>query len=630
MTTLNVPAWVSPKEAERALEDARAMRSPLLMAERFSNGQWKRARHLAVVDFEFRNLLSDPNLDCLIIKMPVRHGKLLADETPIWTPDGWKTHGDLAVGSKVFAADGIISTVIGISEKQEADCEVVFSDGEVIKCHEAHEWPLYDRKEGRLKTVETAVVECSVSFGEEGKAYRWFIRGSNGPVSIREVRRVAPSPGHCIEIDHPSHLYLCGKTNKPTHNSEYLARWAPAWYLLRNPYRRVMICTNTSTLASSHSRWVRDKVHELGPMMGVPGVDPKHSSVKHWQIERAKGGCYAAGVGGSIVGFGADLLIIDDYLKDAKSSFSQKVRDDQWDWFVSTSGTRLEPGGKCVLLCTQWNSDDLIGRIEKRKDELDIRVRSITLQALREGTEVKDPLGRAEGEALWPERWPAEVMERRKRQAGHWWHSIYQGNPKGSSMANWPESYFSNIFADDVDFPEPTDCLISASFLDPSKGKNSRKGDYQAQIWIGYKNGLFFVDSDIERKPIPKMVRDFVLFNRERKTAFVGLEANAWQDLLADDYWEVCQDIEYNADKPELVNQTTNKTVRIERLGKWLNQRLLRFRKSASNELLIKQMQEFPYGQHDDGPDALEACMALLCRSVDALHGLHEVTETGA
>ncbi len=487
MTTLNVPAWVSPKEAERALEDARAMRSPLLMAERFSNGEWERARHLAVIDFEFRNLLSDPNLDCLIVKCPVRHGK-----------------------------------------------------------------------------------------------------------------------------------------------SQYLARWAPTWYILRNPYKRVMICSNTATLASSHSRWVRDKVHELAPMMGIPGVDPKYSAIRNWQLEKTKGECLAAGVGGSIVGFGADLLIIDDYLKDAKSSYSQKIRDDQWDWFVSTSGTRLEPGGKCVLLCTQWNSDDLIGRIEKRKDELDIRVRSITLQALREGTEVKDPLGRAEGEALWPERWPSEVMERRKRQAGHWWHSIYQGNPKGSSMANWPESYFSNIFADDVDFPEPTDCLISASFLDPSKGKNSRKGDYQAQIWIGYKSGLFYVDSDIERKPIPKMVRDFVLFNRERKTAFVGIEANAWQDLLADDYWEVCQDIEYNADKPILVNQTTNKTVRIERLGKWLNQRLLRFRKSASNELLIKQMQEFPYGQHDDGPDALEACMALLCRSVDALHGLHEVTETEA
>lgn len=485
MTTLNVPAWVSPKEAQRAVDDARAMRSPLLMAERFSNGEWKRARHLAVIDFEFRNLLSDPNLDCLIVKCPVRHGK-----------------------------------------------------------------------------------------------------------------------------------------------SQYLARWAPSWYMLRNPYKRVMICTNTATLASSHSRWVRDKVHELSPMMGLDGVDPKHSAVRNWQLEKTKGECLAAGVGSSIVGFGANLLIIDDYLKDAKSAYSQKVRDDQWDWFVSTSGTRLEPGGKVVLLCTQWNADDLIGRIESRKEELDIRVRSVTLQALREGTEVKDPLNRQEGEALWPERWPAEVMERRKRQAGHWWHSIYQGNPKGSSMANFPDSYFANIWADDDEFPEPKDCLISAAFLDPSKGKNARKGDYQAQIWVGFRNGLFYVDSDIDRKPVSKMVRDYVTFNRERRTAFVGLEANAWQDLLADDYWEVCNEIGYNADRPILVEQRVNKHVRIERLGKWFDKRLLRFRKSASNELLIRQAKAFPYGDHDDGPDALEAAIALLCRSVDALQGLHEVEET--
>ncbi len=476
---------IMPDEVRRAVEDARAMRSPLLMAERFSGGDWQRARHLAVIDFEFRNLLSDPNLDCLIVKCPVRHGK-----------------------------------------------------------------------------------------------------------------------------------------------SQYLARWAPAWYLLRNPYSRVMICTNTSTLASSHSRWVRDKVHELSPMMGLAGVDPKHSSVRHWQLEAKRGECLAAGVGSSIVGFGANLLIIDDYLKDAKSAYSQKIRDDQWDWFVSTSSTRLEPGGKVVLLCTQWHEDDLIGRIEKRKGELEIRVRSVTLQALREGNEVRDPLNRSEGEALWPERWPAEVMERRKRQAGHWWHSIYQGCPKGSSMSNWPEAYFTNIWAEDAEFPDPRECYLSAAFLDPSKGKNARKGDYQAMIWIGYRNGLFWVDSQIDRMPIPKMVRSYVEWNRERKTAFVGLEANAWQDLLADDYWQVCQDIGYNADVPFLVNQTVNKAVRIERLGKWFDQRLIRFRRSASNELLLDQLKQFPYGQHDDGPDALEGAIALLCRSVDALHGLHEITET--
>lgn len=475
---------ITQNEAEQRIADAQAMRSPALMAERFSHGEWQRARHLAVIDFEFRNLLESKDVDCLIVKCPVRHGK-----------------------------------------------------------------------------------------------------------------------------------------------SQYLARWAPAWYLLRNPFRRVIICTNTATLSSSHSRWVRDKVHELSPMMGLRGVDPSNSSVRQWSIEGASGGgCLAAGVGTSIVGFGADLLVIDDYLKDAKSAFSQRIRDDQWDWFVSTSSTRLEPGGKIVLLCTQWHEDDLIGRIMTRRQELDLRVRCITLQALREENGTKDPLRRSEGEALWPERWPAETMERRRKQAGHWWHSIYQGSPQGSSMSEWPASYFSNIWVDDQDWP--SDLFLSASFLDPSKGKNSRKGDYSAIVSVAYKDGLLWVESSIDRRPVPKMVSDYVQWNRERRTAFVGLEANAWQDLLAEDYWQACAEIGYNADYPELITQTISKTIRIERLGKWLQQRLIRMRKTASNELLLQQLKEFPYGKHDDGPDALESAINLLCRSFDALHGLHEVTET--
>ena len=139
------------EQAREAFENARAMRSPLLMAERFSKGEWKRARHLAVIDFEFRNLLNDPNLDILIVKCPVRHGK-----------------------------------------------------------------------------------------------------------------------------------------------SEYLAHWAPAWFLLRNPYARIILCTNTATLANNHSRWVRDKVHELSPMMGLAGVDPTNSAVKNWRLEKTHGSCLAA------------------------------------------------------------------------------------------------------------------------------------------------------------------------------------------------------------------------------------------------------------------------------------------------------------------------------------------------
>ena len=469
--------------------DAQAMRSPLLLAERFSRGEWKRARHLQFIDWEFRNLLKSRDIDLLIIKCPVRHGK-----------------------------------------------------------------------------------------------------------------------------------------------SQYLARWAPAWYLLRNPHKRVMICTATASLASSHSRWVRDKFHELASLMQMKGVDPTHASVKDWGIDiPGGGGALAAGVGTSIVGFGANLLIIDDYLKDAKSAFSPKIRDDQWDWFLSTSSTRLEPGGKLILLCTAWHSDDLIGRILKHRKELDMRVRCVTLQALRDSSYgVHDPLCRQDGEALWPERWPVEVMERRKRQAGMWWHSIYQGTPKGTGLSSWPDAYFSNIWADDDEWPSPEEGVLSASFLDPSKGKNSKVGDYSAIVSVVYARGKLWVDSSIDRRSVQVMVREWMEFNRARRIAFQGVEGNAWQDLLAEDYVEECLRHGYQIDPPECVIHTTNKNLRIEKIGKWLDGRLLRFRRTASNELLLAQMREFPFGQYDDGPDGLEAAIALLCRSVDALSDAHDIEESDA
>lgn len=485
-TVQELPDQEEERTARVAAQNKLAMRSPLLMAEKFSRGEWKRARHLSVIDWEFRNLLASDAVDLLIVKCPVRHGK-----------------------------------------------------------------------------------------------------------------------------------------------SQYLARWAPAWYLLNNPHSRVMICTNTATLASAHSRWVRDKVHELAPVVGIKGIDPTHASVRDWALDlQGGGGCLAAGVGTSIVGFGANLLIIDDYLKDAKSAYSEKTREDQWQWFLSTSSTRLEPGGKICLLCTQWHADDLIGRIMKNRSDLEFRVRCVTLQALREENGTKDPLKRSEGEALWPERWSAEVMERRKRQAGIWWHALYQGSPKGSGLSEWPDSYFANIWVDECDWPDKF--TLSASFLDPSKGKHARVGDYSAIVTVGWHNGALLVESSIDRRNVQKMIADYVAWNRERRVAFVGLEANAWQDLLAEDYWQAADSMGYNADHPILVTQTTNKNLRIERLGKWLHDRRLRFRRTASNELLVAQLQEFPFGRYDDGPDGLEGAVNLLCKCVDELQGLHEVTESPA
>ena len=99
--------------------------------------------------------LGDGVIDIYLLSMPPRIGKLVSDNTPVLTSKGWKNHGDLQVGDIVFSPDGKNVKVTHVFPKNVANIEVTFSNGEKIKCHENHEWVVYDRSNSKLKTVET-------------------------------------------------------------------------------------------------------------------------------------------------------------------------------------------------------------------------------------------------------------------------------------------------------------------------------------------------------------------------------------------------------------------------------------------------------------------------------------------
>lgn len=92
----------------------------------------------------------------LLLMMPVRHGKQLADETKILTANrGWTTHGDLRAGDEVFGPDGKPTPVLAISEKSPSNVKVTLTNGATFLCHLNHEWTVYQRPRGRWTTVET-------------------------------------------------------------------------------------------------------------------------------------------------------------------------------------------------------------------------------------------------------------------------------------------------------------------------------------------------------------------------------------------------------------------------------------------------------------------------------------------
>jgi hypothetical protein len=150
--------------------------------------------------------------------------------------------------------------------------------------------------------------------------------------------------------------------------STLISEHFPAWLLGKRPGDRVIACSHTAHLAYFFSRRVRGILnHPQWPFPGVT-VANDEGSVSTWGINGHRGGYVAAGVGGSVTGFGANFLLIDDAVKSAAEAQSDTFRENTWEWFTGTALTRLEPGGVVVVVGTRWHEDDLIGRILRSPD----------------------------------------------------------------------------------------------------------------------------------------------------------------------------------------------------------------------------------------------------------------------
>ena len=257
--------------------------------------------------------------------------------------------------------------------------------------------------------------------------------------------------------------------------SEQASRHFPAWVLGKNPDIRVILTSYGADLATKFSRAARDIVlsHSFKALFGTlageesPVVLAEDSrSVKSWDLAAPyRGGMMAAGVGGAITGTGAHLLIVDDPFKNREEAESEAHRESVWEWWTSTAYTRLEDGAAIVIMLTRWHGDDLAGRLLKQMatDPKTDRWTVVCLPAFAESysqeshrieesggspTEEKsfeeyqrmkmlegvwvnerDPLGRQAGEALWPEKYSVEDLERTRANSEYDFQALYQQSP---------------------------------------------------------------------------------------------------------------------------------------------------------------------------------------------------------
>lgn len=208
--------------------------------------------------------------------------------------------------------------------------------------------------------------------------------------------------------------------------STRVARDFPIWALTQNPSLRIITGSYAQGLANRNGRNVRNAITAT-PSTGLAIADD-HGAASEWSLAGAGGGLLSVGRGAGVTGRPADLLIIDDPIKDRAEADSLTIRDTTWDWWTDALAARLAPGAQVVLILTRWHEDDLAGRLVDLDRDAGWRVLNIPAQCEDPDT---DPLGRQFGEFMVSARGRTRAQwEQRKATAGsRTWNALYQGRP---------------------------------------------------------------------------------------------------------------------------------------------------------------------------------------------------------
>ena len=223
-------------------------------------------------------------------------------------------------------------------------------------------------------------------------------------------------------------------TLPPRHGkSEMISRRFIPWLMGKDPYKSIIFATYNEDFAQDFGADCRAIMESPQFKQVFPNFRFRQGGASKSRIQTDNGGMSVfVGRGGSITGRGGDVLVCDDPIKDSVEAMSPTVRENLWSWFTQVFMTRLmNERAKVVLVSTRWHEDDLVGRLTDPMnpcftEEECSRWKIINLPAFAGDN---DPLKRAEGEVLWPEKFNTEFLEKARNLDPRGFSALYQQQP---------------------------------------------------------------------------------------------------------------------------------------------------------------------------------------------------------
>jgi predicted phage terminase large subunit-like protein len=211
---------------------------------------------------------------------------------------------------------------------------------------------------------------------------------------------------------------------------------------------------------------------------------------------------------------------------------------------------------------------------------------------------------------LWPEREDLYTLMVMRAHDHLVFESEKQNSPVNPAQCRFPAAWFEDIWYDTL--PDGTwNCY---GYCDPSTGKDGRKGDYSAVVWIFWKLGHrhLYIDASMARRPVPTLIDDILRLHDTHGFGAFGFETNGFQSTIADTLGD--KSVERGSMLPlVLVDHSEPKERRIDRLGHYLQGGYFKFKRTSEGaKALVRQTMLYGVDKHDDGPDALEGCVEIV------------------
>lgn len=434
-----------------------------------------------------------------------------------------------------------------------------------------------------------------------------FIPGQHHEVIAKKFEAVANGTLKRVIINLP-----------PRHTkSEFASHLFPAWMIGRNPDLKIMQATHTADLSVRFGRKVKNLM-ESEEYKKVFTTKLRSDSKAAYRWETDDGGeYYAAGVGGSIAGRGADLFIVDDPHSE-QDAMSSNALESAWEWYSSGPRQRLQPGGTIILVMTRWSDQDLTARL-LRQSSIDVKADQWDL--------IEFPAILPSGSPLWPEYWKLDELEQVKASIPLTrWNAQYMQCPTLDTASIIKREWWKPWKRGNIPPLQYVMQSYDTAFL------KTRTADFSAiQTW-----GVFY--------PMEAGPPNAILLDAKRgRWEFPDLKKIALEEYK---YWEpetvlieakasghpLTQELRTSG--IPVVNFTpsrgNDKHVRMNSVAPLFESGLVWYPETSWAEEVIEEMAAFPFGEHDDHCDAATQALMRFRQGGFLSHPEDLVIESGA